>query len=110
MVHNISSVSLSGTELQVLNKGINFSPKAKMYTFVLRQDLYSFFRHVFLKAFYSSKPTVNNVSPLPLSISNPDLKNKSSFVPPTSCEVDELFISKVEEDINLFLHKPGGII
>lgn len=75
-----------------------------MDTFVLKQDLYRFYRHIRLKAFYSSKPVVSNVSLPPLSISNLGLKNKGGFVPPTSCAAAELFINKVDEDINQFLH------
>lgn len=72
--------------------------------FKLKQDLYRFYRNVCLKAFYSSRPIMNSGSPLKLSISNLELKNKITFVPLTSCSAAELFISNVKVDVNQFLH------
>lgn len=90
--------TLSDKELLVLNKGLNFCPKAKMDTFVLKQDLYRFFRQIRLKAYYSSKPVKYSCNTLPLSIHTVGLRNKSQFTPPTSCAAAE-----VEEEIGSFL-------
>lgn len=85
---------LSDKELLVLNKFLNFRPKIKMDTFVLKQDLYRFFRQIRLKAYYSSKPAKYNSNILPLSIHAKGLRNKSQFIPPTSCAAAEVFIGK----------------
>lgn len=39
-------------EMSILNRGLNFCPKAKMDSFVLKQDMYCFLRQVRLKAFF----------------------------------------------------------
>lgn len=75
-----------------------------MDVFRLKQDLYRLYRNVRLKAFYSTRPVINSGGSLALSISNLELRNKSTFIPPTTCAAAELFINRVEMDIKLFLN------
>lgn len=96
VVHNISSITLSRTELNVLNKGLDFCPKEKMNVFVLKQDLYRFYRQLRFKAYFSGLPTAITKEFLPLSIKNMALKSRSVKVPPTSCSAVEVYIEKVD--------------
>lgn len=82
------------------NKSLGFCPKEKMNAFILKQDLYHFYRQLRFKAYCASKPSVPNREYVSLSVKNLNLKTKSSTVPPTSCSTVEVFIGKVNDDIN----------
>lgn len=103
VVHNISSFSLTETELNVLNKGLGFCPKEHMNELILKQDIYRFYRHISLKAFFSTKPNGQQHDLLPLSIKILDLRVKSCTTPPTSCSAVKVFINKVDCHIKSFL-------
>lgn len=102
LVVNISTYALNETERRLLNKGLSYCPQDKIDWLQLDIDLFSFFRSLKLKVWFSdrtdSEPNVNICTEL--SLKEFGLFNKSDFSPPIISSGFEMFMTVVSKDIN----------
>ena len=97
-VINLSSATLSESDLSLLSKGLSFCPVPKFIDELkVKSDLQAFLRRLRLKGFFHKKP----VTPSAQYDSNAAIfKPKSSFTPPANRDKHlETFIRIVEKEI-----------
>ncbi|XP_075697305.1 uncharacterized protein LOC142742645 [Rhinoderma darwinii] len=108
LVVNLSSHSLTPTELSVLQKGLSFCPTAPCNTFILQQELNYFYRSLRLKTHFGLTDLSTSQQPRDvcseISISNLGLRSKSNFAPPKIYHATESVIELVQRDIDVVLH------
>ncbi|XP_069822511.1 uncharacterized protein [Dendropsophus ebraccatus] len=101
LVYNISSKTLTHTEMSLLQKGLSFCPTPNFDTFKLEQELNRFFRTLRLKVHFQNINT-NTERPAPLgmfTLKETGLRNPSSYNPPRHHHPIETYITLVQRDI-----------
>ncbi|CAJ0965680.1 unnamed protein product [Ranitomeya imitator] len=99
LVVNISHKILTGAQISVLSKGLNFSPCTHINWFQLQIDLERFLRQIKLREWFGDNKDISSEKLSEFDLRMVDLKNKSKFIPPTSSAVIKAFEEAVKLDI-----------
>lgn len=106
-VINISKNTLTEDSVNVLSKGLTFSPTSEANAFKTKVDLFRFYRNLHLKVWYHQSNKLLNSTPELNTDTTHDAKRhfkpKSNFMPMSSNHTLIAFTQKVSHDIdNMF--------
>ncbi|CAJ0962904.1 unnamed protein product [Ranitomeya imitator] len=99
LVINISSKTLTSSQVSILSKGLSFVPCAHTNWFDLQIDLEKFFRSIKLKEWFQDRNVENKIGCGEFNSKNMELKKKSEFIPPTSSTIIDAFERVVRSEV-----------
>lgn len=105
-VVNLSQVELTPAQVQVLSKGLSFSPTYKSDLFETKIDLFRFYRSLHLKTWYSLGQKHNVTSTQATNGSTPAFKPESTFTPLSTNPTLLTYIKKVAYEIQELFNSP----